>query len=306
MRKLVGRFLRLFGLGHLLAKIQTESWRWRTGSLWVPPGHYYSPIFTRNNLLEEAAQLGKEVPRHLAHIALDETRLLNNLKAMDLVDRPVGFPYKPDPAWRYHAANGSYPDNDAACLVGMARKQRPKRIIEVGCGFSSALLFDLNDREWNRSVELCFVDPDPGRMIALLREGDKPGLKLHPNRLQDTCPELFHSLEAGDFLIIDSTHVAKTGSDVNYLYFEILPRLAPGVLVHIHDIFWPFEYPGSWLEEGRSWNETYLLRAFLMHNGAWSIEMCNTWLMRFCPEALKEAMPGVSFEGASLWLCKTK
>ena len=184
MRKLVGRFLRLFGLGHLLAKIQTESWRWRTGSLWVPPGHYYSPIFTRINLLEEAAQLGKEVPRHLAHIALDETRLLNNLKAMDLVDRPVGFPYKPDPAWRYHAVNGSYPDNDAACLVGMARKQRPKRIIEVGCGFSSALLFDLNDREWNRSVELCFVDPDPGRMIALLREGDKPGLKLHPNRLQ--------------------------------------------------------------------------------------------------------------------------
>ncbi len=306
MKKFVGRLLRLIGLSPLLEKCHNESWRWRAGSLWVPPGHYYSPLFDRKNLVEEAARLALEVPRQLAHIALEETRLLSNLVSMDLADRPVGFPRKPEPGWRYHADNGSYPDNDAACLVGMARQRRPKRIIEVGCGFSSALLFDLNDREWNHSVELAFVDPDPVRMLALLREGDKKDLKLYPSRLQDTDPQLFQSLEAGDFLIIDSTHVAKTGSDVNYLYFEILPRLAPGVLVHMHDIFWPFEYPVSWLEEGRSWNETYFLRAFLMHNEAWSIEMCNSWLMRFYSDALKEAMPGISFEGASLWLCKTK
>ncbi len=306
MKKVVGRLLRLIGLNPLLEKCHNESWRWQTGSLWVPPGHYYSPLFHRKNLAEEAAQLAKEVPRHLPHISLDENRLLANLCSMDLAGRPVGFPRQPDPLWRYHAENGSYPDNDAACLAGMARIFRPKRILEVGCGFSSALAFDLNDFEWNHSIDLCFVDPDPGRMLSLLREGDKKDLKLHRKRLQDTDPNLFQTLEAGDFLIIDSTHVAKTGSDVNYLFFEIFPRLAPGVLVHIHDIFWPFEYPVSWLEEGRSWNETYFLRAFLMHNKEWSIEMCNTWLMRFYPEALKESMPGISLEGASLWLCKTQ
>jgi hypothetical protein len=304
VKKLFGRFLRIFGLGPILHKLRENSWRWRSDSLWVPPGHYYSPLFTRENLESEARQLSREIPRHLANIDLDEGHLLENLARMNLREKPVGFPRNPDPSWRYHSDNHSYPDNDAACLAGMARIYRPKRIIEVGCGFSSSLLHDLNDREWDGEVELSFVDPDPVRMLELLRDSDKAKLRLQASRLQDTDPAFFRSLQSGDFLVIDSTHVAKTGSDVLFLFFEVFPILASGVLVHIHDISWPFEYPNQWLKEGRSWNEAYILRAFLMHNDAWSIEMCNSWLMHFLPDPLREAMPGITFEGASFWLCK--
>ena len=82
-------------------------------------------------------------------------------------------------------------------------------------------------------------------------------------KLQDVDLKEFDKLKSGDVLFIDSTHVSKIGSDVNYLFFEILPRLHRGVYIHIHDIFYPFEYPKDWIDEGRAWNENYILRAFL-------------------------------------------
>ena len=110
-------------------------------------------------------------------------------------------------------------------------------------------------------------------------------------------------MAAGDILIIDSSHVAKTGSDVNYLYFDVLPRLVPGVLVHVHDIGFPFEYPRSWVAEGRSWNEAYLLRAFLTFNSDYRIELWNGCLHALHDDAFAQCPPVRG--GSQIWLRRT-
>jgi hypothetical protein len=117
---------------------------------------------------------------------------------------------------------------------------------------------------------------------------------------------LFESLQAGDVLFIDSSHVAKTGSDVNYLFFEVLPRLAPGVIIHVHDIPLPLEYPQHWaISENRSWNEQYLLRALLMYSYAFKpIFGCSYAQLRF-PDDVRAALAlpsGRGYGGGSLWI----
>ena len=102
---------------------------------------------------------------------------------------------------------------------------------------------------------------------------------------------------------VDSTHVGKIGSDVNYLFNEILPSLQPGVVVHVHDIFYPFEYPRYWIEEGRAWNEAYMLRCFLQYNSAFNILLWNHFLAQFHSAYFQEHMPlCLANTGASIWL----
>ena len=111
--------------------------------------------------------------------------------------------------------------------------------------------------------------------------------------MQEVPLETFASLGENDLLFIDSSHVSKIGSDVNRLYFDVLPVLAPGVLIHIHDVAGNLEYPRDWFEEGRAWNEQYLLRAFLMNNRDYRIELFTAWLLRTCESrvASAERMP---------------
>jgi hypothetical protein len=119
-------------------------------------------------------------------------------------------------------------------------------------------------------------------------------------------------LETDDILFIDSSHVTKVGSDVNQILFNVLPALRPGVLVHIHDIFWPFEYPAVWYAEGRAWNEIYLVRAFLEYNSAFEIVLFLSYLERRRPELITALMPlarrraagSPNLGGSSLWLRK--
>jgi hypothetical protein len=113
-------------------------------------------------------------------------------------------------------------------------------------------------------------------------------------------------MQAGDILFIDSTHVMKTGSDVCQELFEILPRLKPGVLIHFHDVFWPFEYPAAWVvQENRSWNELYGLRAFLMYNAAFQVEFFSDFFCQhFRPRIEAEFPTMLKNTGGSLWLRK--
>ena len=105
----------------------------------------------------------------------------------------------------------------------------------------------------------------------------------------------------GDVLFIDSTHVVKPGSDVVWLFLHVLPRLAPGVVVHVHDIFWPFEYPPEWLAERRDWTESYLLHAFLAGNREWEILLFSSWLWARHPELVPSRLDGVP---GNIWLRK--
>jgi hypothetical protein len=119
-----------------------------------------------------------------------------------------------------------------------------------------------------RPCVITAIEPFPGER---LRRG-VDGVELRRTELQDVPLELFTSLQAGDILFIDSTHVLRIGSDVQYEFLEILPRLAKGVVVHVHDVFLPAEYPREWvLKERRFWTEQYLLQAFLAFNDTFRV-----------------------------------
>ena len=212
-----------------------------------------------------------------------------------------------------HAAGVNFPD--ALMVMGQYQVRPPLPftpggeaagvIIEVGSGFSSAAMLDLNEHVLGGAVDFTFIDPDMRRLRPLLREGDAGRVTLVERRVQEVPLETFAALGAGDVLFIDSSHVSKIGSDVNRLYFDVLPALAPGVLIHIHDVAGNLEYPREWFDEGRAWNEQYLLRAFLMHNAAWRIELFTGWLFNTRHAWFRERMPLCARGGGGqLWLRK--
>ena len=166
-------------------------------------------------------------------------------------------------------------------------------------------MLDTSERHLNQSVNFTFIEPYPELLKSLLRTKDLASISILESRLQDVPINEFQQLNSGDFLFIDSTHVSKTGSDVNYLLFDILPSLSDGVYIHIHDIFYPFEYPREWVFGGRSWNEIYALRAFLQFNSAFTIEMMNTYLEHFHQQRFVSRMPlCMKNTGGSIWLRK--
>ena len=182
------------------------------------------------------------------------------------------------------------------------RHLRPRRIVEVGSGHSSALMLDIDEFHLGRSVDFTFLEPYPDLLKSLMKPGD-PTWAIRQQIVQEADLDLFRGLAANDILFIDSTHVLKAGSDVARLLFEVLPCLAPGVVIHIHDIFWPFEYPSTWLEEGRAWNEVYAVRAFLQYNRCFSLMLFANclfhrdrgWFERHAPTILRNV-------GGSIWL----
>ena len=207
------------------------------------------------------------------------------------------------PGRRFHFAQGWYAQADSICLYSMLRLLRPRRVVEIGSGFSSALMLDVNDRFLGRRTQLTFVDPYPDRLNLLLSQDDKKQVRIVGKRVQDAPAAIFTELENGDFLFIDSSHVSKVGSDVNFLLFEVLPNLPIGVFIHFHDVFWPFEYPSKWIAEGRSWNEAYLLRAFLAFNESFEIAFWVPFAALRWRDIIKERMPAYLIDtGAGIWI----
>ncbi|MDQ1485080.1 MAG: hypothetical protein QOJ62_773, partial [Actinomycetota bacterium] len=220
-----------------------------------------------------------------APVAVDLRHVAQCTLASRLAGWAAEVPHARQPGWRWHEGsdNRMYGRPDASVYYAMIADLKPTRVIEVGSGFSSAIALDAADRHSPETL-FEFVEPYPDRLLGLLSDADRNRTVLHRTAVQDIPVEVFTTLQADDVLFIDSTHVAKTGSDVLYLYLDVLPRLVPGVIVHIHDIFWPFTYPDRWLRERRGWNETYLLRAMLMEPSALEIMLWPSWLHGHHPE----------------------
>jgi predicted O-methyltransferase YrrM len=204
---------------------------------------------------------------------------------------------------RYYFDNNFFSYGDGLTLHFMMRRLHPKKIIEVGSGFSSAVVLDTNDQFFNGSIECSFIEPYSERLKSLLRPDEF--VTLHEKRLQDIDLDIFSELGKNDILFIDSTHVSKFQSDVNHVFFHILPLLKRGVVVHIHDIFYPFEYPMSWFDIGIAWNEAYLLRAFLQYNNEYKIKLWGNYLWTQYKEEIIKNMPLYAKNpGGSIWLEK--
>lgn len=271
---------------------------WIRSPAWVPDGHFYSPIpSTRDrDRAEERASRGRADGVDLR--ADEQLKLATHLGP--LWEETARDLLKGD--WRYSANNELFSMPDAAIYASMLRHLRPKRVIEVGSGYSSVLALDVSER-WLGPVELTCIEPYPQTLLALLRPTDGDRLNVIRSDVQELDPAIFDSLRENDILFIDSTHVVRPGGDVVFLVLDILPRLHPGVYVHVHDIFWPFEYSPEWHREGRVWAEAYLVHAFLVNNSSWRISFFADWFWTRYPELVKKYLPTTQGHRAgSLWL----
>jgi hypothetical protein len=268
------------------------------------PGHYHSPIPSLDEVHKDGDRLWR-VPRTLPGIELREEAQLALLDQFADYYKDLPFPEQPLPERRYHLDNAVFAYADGITLYCMLRHVRPQQIIEVGSGYTSAAMLDTNELCLGNSVRFTFIEPYPERLYSLLRPEDRERTTVIEKRAQDVPVETFCSLRSGDILFIDSTHVAKIGSDVNYLIGEVLPLLDVGVYIHFHDVPYPFEYFREWIDKGIAWNEAYMVRAFLLFNRTYEIEFFNTYLEHFHVDWFKKNMPlCLRNTGGSLWLRK--
>lgn len=211
-------------------------------------------------------------------------------------DEDTGDPHE------YHAANEIFPVVDAWMLQGMVRHFAPERVIEVGCGWSSLVTARVNREYQAGAIDLTCIDPNPPEFL----QGGVDGIsRIIAQHGQEIPIDTFLELRDGDILFVDSSHTVQTGGDVTFLVQEVLPRLSPGVLVHFHDVFLPWDYPIDWVLSGRAWNEQYLVRSFLAFNSAFHILMSVGWMSTYRADLLAEVLPGFPeayARGGSLWI----
>lgn len=268
-----------------------------------PAGHFYAPSPSprdRDREHEWTLRWWREDPS-----GIDMRRAYQVGIAHELLNAypTTTLSAEPTEGKRYHARNGFYPFGDAFVLEQLVKREVPRRVIEIGSGFSSAVLLDTLDEIGDAPTRCTFVDPFPDRLHHLLDDSDREKHRVIERRVQELPLGEFDALEAGDILLIDSSHVSKAGSDVNFLFFNVLPRLAPGVRVHIHDVPFPFAYPREWMDEGRAWTEAYLLRAFLQFNDQFEVEFSTSYLLQHLEDEVHAGLPRVFADpGTAFWI----
>ncbi len=281
---------------------------WERHGFHVTPVHFYQPIPDTESLPETLWDRPSELP------GID----MNDSVQLDLLTKHFPrfrseyerIPIQPTgERGSFHLDNKLFGGTDALVAYCMVRQFQPQLIIEIGSGLSSVLLAQAAAR--NGRSDLICIEPFPREFV---RNGF-PGLRsLIEKKVQDIDLEFFSQLESSDLLFIDSSHAVKIGGDVNYLFLEVLPRLKPGVIVHVHDIFLPFEYRRDWvMDEFRFWSEQYLLQAFLTFNSEFEVLMANRYLAHRYLGDLKAAFPSleklkatlpnsVRWGGGSFWM----
>jgi len=270
-----------------------------------PPGHYSSPYPCIEEIKRKEIDIFDRIPRTIPAIDLNHEQQLALFQNFKELYREQPFDVHKKPGVRYFFENTSYGSHDAIVLYCFIRQTAPKRIIEIGSGYSSCVILDVNELFFGNGISCTFVDPNPDRLLSLITDRDKANVRIIQSDVQDVGLNPFLELDAGDILLIDSSHVAKINSDVNYLFFEVLPRIRSGVYVHIHDIGYPFEYWKEWIYAGRTWNEAYVLRAFLQYNNAFKIQYFNSFIAQFHRDELAKEMPlCLRDTGGSIWIKK--
>lgn len=279
-----------------------------TRSMMFPDGHYYSPLPHVPDIIADQARIfRRQTEAECPGICFNTDTQLDLLRELAAYYQDLPFGPRPEQGMRYYYDNPMYSYGDAIFLYSMLRHVKPRRYIEVGSGYSSCVALDTNQRFLDGGLECIFIEPEPQRLYSLLAPNDRAHVKVLPHRVQDTPFEIFEELQENDILFIDSSHVTKIGSDVNFIMFEVLPRLKPGVFIHIHDIGFPFEYPRDWVVNGCAWNEAYLLRAFLMFNSEFRIRLFSSFLAAEHSELLYQLLPLCSKNpGGQIWLQREK
>ncbi|MCX6722136.1 MAG: class I SAM-dependent methyltransferase [Candidatus Staskawiczbacteria bacterium] len=280
---------------------------WQMLGFHITPVHFYEPIPDTRRLKKELWQKNSD----MIGISLEEEKQIELLSAF--VKKFKGeydlfFGDKLSGADGVNIKNSEFNSVDAEILYCMVRYLKPKNIIEIGSGCSTIIMAKAiakNKDEFGIECKLTTIDP-------YLKKFNKNEISSSFNSIekevQDVRLDEFNKLRENDILFIDSSHVLKIGSDVQYEYLEILPRLNKGVVVHSHDVFLPTEYPKEWvLKEHRFFNEQYLLQAFLAFNKKFEVLWGGSYMHLKHKELLKNAFnsynPDVNWPG-SFWMKK--
>jgi hypothetical protein len=265
---------------------------------------YYSPLPDLASLpadiFERRSRLGGvdlQVDRGIEFV---ERELAGPIAELDV---PADDPGRPK---RFYLHNGNLESVDAELLYAMVRSGRPSEVIELGSGYSTLLINLAARRNLAEGSPLRHEAFDPYRREHIVGDGILPDPTiLSPVSATDVPLDRFAELQAGDILFVDTTHTVKLGSDVNHVILDVLPALAPGVIVHFHDIFLPWEYPRVWFEEMEYfWAEQYLLQAFLAYNTEWEVIVPAQAIAREYPERLRAVVPsfGERVSPGSFWI----
>lgn len=277
--------------------------------LQVQPRHYYAVVPSIRDLQDGRDRwTGASAMRGVDLDASRQTRLLEDLATSTIEAMPD---YATVEAGNVGEGMGAV---DAELLYRMTRRTKPNRVIEVGSGTSTAYLAaalaaNAADDEAAEPGELVCIEPYRHQQLDDIASAI-------PHRVirtvaQDVPLDEFRSLRSGDILFIDSTHVVRLDSDVIYLVLEVLPLLAPGVLVHIHDIGFPYPYvvPGHVFDDHMYWTEWCLLQAFLQFNDSFQVDLSAAWMHHNHPEVLARTLStyrsGQEFPPSSLWIRRT-
>jgi hypothetical protein len=263
----------------------------RTFGLWerlgihITPNHYFQPIPDTRRLSPELWRRTSEL------VGVDMNESAQLALVADLAERygrEWTFPSaRTSIPWQYHFNNVAFEAVDAEMLYALVRASRPRKVLEIGSGYSSCVMAQAVRANAAEGVpcEYVAIEPYPNAVLC----GGIPGLsRLRDEELQRIPLAELIDLDENDILFIDSTHVLRIGSDVQYEFLEILPRLRKGVLVHVHDVFLPAEYPREWvMRERRFWNEQYLLQAFLAFNEAFEVVWAGSYMHVRHPDVLE-------------------
>lgn len=271
---------------------------WERHGFHVTPVHFYQPVPDTRSLPETLW----DHPSKLVGIDMNETIQLDLLRNHFPKFRHEYDHFSAEPTaepGRFYFNNGLFDGTDALVAYCMIRHFQPRLIVEVGSGFSSLVAAEAIAK--NKNSALICIEPFP---LDFLRQGFRGLQSLIEKKVEDLGLEFFSQLDSGDILFIDSSHTVKIGGDVNYLFLEVLPRLKPGVIVHVHDIFLPFDYRRDWvMDELRFWTEQYLLQAFLSFNSEFEVLMANAYLAHRCMEELKATFTNSPWwGGGSFWM----
>ena len=277
----------------------------------VPNGHFYSPVVNPKTIKESEDSIWSgEVTTTPGLVFNDDS---HETILQDWFPRHIEEYIYPEeqrsdaPATEYFSLNEQFGHLDSRALLVFLCELKPSRVIEVGSGFSSLLIADINQRLLRNQIDYRCIDPYPR---LFLKQG-LPGLvELIEEPVQALPVEFFDQLQKGDFLFIDSSHVCKTASDVHYLFSQVFPRLKPGVYIHIHDIYLPEEYPKLWvLTENRSWNEQYVLNAIMANSDRFEIVFGSNYAMLMHLDKLADVIrtnQSSAFGGSSFWIRRTE
>ncbi len=280
---------------------------WQSYGFYVAGVHYYQPIPNTRGLSLSIWNRVSDLP------GIDMREEQQKQLLSDIVARfKDEFTAIPEGAstqqFCYYLGNTAFEAVDAEILFGLIRLLKPRRMYEIGSGFSTLLTADALRRNSadGHSCRFVAIEPYPS---AELEAGLPRNVELWRVPVQDVPLDEFESLCENDILFIDSSHVCKIGSDVQFLFLQVLPRIRPGVVVHIHDIFMPVEYPMQWvLDWHRFWNEQYVLQTFLSFNAAFEVLWAGQWMHIKHPDLLMKAF--TSYEAgvspASFWFRRTR